>query len=236
VDGLPPLVQRAWALARELGFPLSRDELADPGSASTSSASTSSASSSSASPGSASRPSASLPGVGRFLAMLAAGCTGGHDGPGRIGELGTGVGVGTAWMVSAMPTDCTLITVEIDERRAAAARGLFADDPRVEVITGDAFGSIRDRGPFDLLFSDGGGAGNADLVGLLRVGGRIVMDDVTPRQFLPPGSPYLTADSKRDFFASPRLVSVEVVLPDLRNSLLVGTRTSPLHDLGSPRS
>jgi hypothetical protein len=31
---------------------------------------------------------------------------------------------------------------------------------------------------------------------------------------------------KREFFHDPRLVFVEVVLPDLRNSLLAGTRIS----------
>ena len=53
----PPPVARAHALARQAVFPLTREE-AGPG-----------------------RPSACLPGVGRFLAMLAAGCTGGARGP-----------------------------------------------------------------------------------------------------------------------------------------------------------
>jgi predicted O-methyltransferase YrrM len=195
MEEFPPLVQRAYAVARTIGFPLTRAESAGTG-------------------------SASLPGTGRFLAMLAAGCIGG-----RIGELGTGVGVGAAWIASAMPADCTLITVELDEQRAEAARELFADDPRIEVITGDAVPEISARGPYDLLFSDGGGGQSRDsLLGLLKIGGRIVVDDVTPAKLLPPDSPHLTSDPKREFFAGPRLVSAEVVLPDLRNSLLVGTR------------
>jgi hypothetical protein len=52
------------------------------------------------------------------------------------------------------------------------------------------------------------------------------MDDVTPQRALPADSPFRRDDSKRRFFfGDPRLVSVEVVLPDLENSLLVGTRT-----------
>ena len=47
-----------------------------------------------------------------------------------------------------------LITVEINESLARTARDLFAADPRVEVVTGNA----------------------------LRVGGRIVMDDLTQGQ------------------------------------------------------
>jgi predicted O-methyltransferase YrrM len=198
VADCPPLVTRALALARAVSFPLSRQES-----------------------GGATRSSASLPGVGRFLAMLAAGCA--H---GRIAELGTGAGIGAAWLASAMPTDCTLVTVEIDPDRASAVREMFAGDPRVEVVTGDATVVMSGRGPFDLLFSDGGGIRYANLVDLVRVGGRLVMDDVTPRAALPEGSPFLEHDPKREFFTGdPRLVSAEVVLPDLRNSLFVGTRS-----------
>jgi len=192
MEEFPVVVQRARAVARKLGFPLTHEE-AGPGGG----------------------PSASLPGVGQFLAMLAAGCGGG-----RIAELGTGTGIGAAWIASAMPADCTLVTAEIDAERAAAARELFAADPRVTVITGDARAAIGARAPFDLLFSDGGAGQYAELLDWLHVGGRIVMDDVTP------GRP-VAGDPKREFFfGSPRLVSVEVVLTDLRNSLLVGTRTS----------
>ena len=196
---LPPLVERARAVARQTGFPLTRQE-AGPG-----------------------RPSACLPGVGRFLGVLAADCR-----AGRIGEIGTGAGVGTAWMASAMPPDCVLITAEIDPRLAAAASRLLAGDPRVEVLTGDAREVLAPRGPFDLLFADGGWrdpAGLATLVGLVRVGGRVVMDDVTPALAEPPGPASPEPDVKRQlFFGDPRLISAEVVLPDLRNSLLVGTR------------
>jgi len=200
MDQFPPLVMRAQAVARQSGFPLTREE-AGPD-----------------------RPSACLPGVGRFLAVLAAGCAGG-----RIGELGTGAGIGAAWIASAMPADCMLVTVEIDAVLASAARELLAADSRAEVITGDALGVIPGRGPFDLLFADSGVRARGDfaaLVSLLRIGGRIVMDDVTPEHALPAGSPLRADDVKRGFFSGePRLTWTEVVLPDLRNSLLVGTRT-----------
>ena len=200
MEEFPPLVARAHALAQQAGFPLTREQ-AGPG-----------------------RASACLPGTGRFLAMLAAGCTGG-----RIGELGTGAGIGTGWIASAMPGDCTLITAEIDERLASMVRELLAEDPRVEVITGDAMSVMSGRGPFDLLFADSGVRDEADfaaLVSLLRPGGRIVMDDLTPQRAMAPDSPLLSDDTKRRFFTSSRLVATEVVLPDLENSLLVGTRTS----------
>ena len=195
----PELVKRAVAAARAIGFPVTRD---DPGHG---------------------RGSASLPGTGRFLAMLAAGCVGG-----RIAELGTGAGIGAAWMASAMPADCTLVTAELDPDRAAAAARVLAGDARVTVLAGDAASLIADRGPYDLIFADSG-VRDADafaaLAGLLKPGGRIVMDDVTPVAVLPADSRLRDRDVKRELFAGqPGLTWTEVVLPDLANSLLVGTR------------
>ena len=203
MEEFPPLVIQANALARQVGFALTRDE-AGPD---------------------ASTPSCCLPGVGRILSVLAAGC---HAG--RICEIGTGVGVGTAWMASSMPADCTLVTVEIDEERAAHAGRLLASDGRVRVLVGDARELIGAHAPFDLLFADGARPDHmaySALIDLLRVGGQLVMDDVTPLAAVPDGSPLRTSDAKRAFFfgAAP-LVSTEIVLPDLRNSLLIGTRLS----------
>lgn len=195
----PALVSRAHAAAEQIGFPVTSQ---DPGHG---------------------RGSGCQPGVGRFLAMLAAGCHGG-----RIGELGTGAGIGAAWLSGAMPSDCTLVTCEIDPVRAAAASELLAADRRVQVLTGNAVELIQDHGPYDLIFADCGvrdaqtfGA----LVSLLRPGGQIVMDDLTPELALSADSPYRERDIKREMFAGEgRLTWTEVVLPDLASSLLVGTR------------
>jgi hypothetical protein len=62
---------------------------------------------------------------------------------------------------------------------------------------------------------------------MLNPGAHIVMDDLTPVAALPPDSPLRDRDPKRDLFAADgRLLATEVVLPDLRNSLLVGARVS----------
>lgn len=98
------------------------------------------------------------------------------------------------------------------------------DAGRVEVAHGDVFDELARRAPFDLLFADGGRLSD-EIVDLLRIGGRSMTDDVTPVDVLPADSPYREHDPKRSFFfGDPRLVAAEVVLPDLRNSLLVGTR------------
>jgi predicted O-methyltransferase YrrM len=199
VTAIPPLVEQAMAVARQEGFALTRQEAA---------------------PG---QPSACLPGVGRFLAVLAAGCHGG-----AIAELGTGVGIGAAWLASSMPADCTLVTAELQPRLAEAAARLLAACRRVRVLTGDANDLLPQHGPFDLIFADSGirdAAAFGALTGLLKPGGRIVMDDLTPVQALPADSPLLQSDTKRSLFAAEeRLTWTEVVLPDLANSLLVGTR------------
>jgi predicted O-methyltransferase YrrM len=96
------------------------------------------------------------------------------------------------------------------------------------VLTGDAARLLLAEGPFELIFADcwvREPAAFAELVGHLRPGGRIVMDDLTPVAALPAGSEFAGRDVKRELFAGePRLTWTEVVLPDLSNSLLVGTR------------
>lgn len=158
--------------------------------------------------------------------MLAASCHGG-----RIAELGTGTGVGSAWIATAMPSGCTLVTTEIDPARAAAAAGVLAADDRVHVLAGDWATLLPPQAPFDLIFADSGVRDQptfAGLVDMLTPGGRIVMDDVTPVAALPPDSPLRAFDPKRELFAAEaRLVWTEVVLPDLANSLLVGTKVRP---------
>jgi predicted O-methyltransferase YrrM len=131
-------------------------------------------------------------------------------------------------MASAMPTDCTLVTAEVDAALAAAAAGLLAADRRVRVLTGDAGVVLAPHAPFDVIFADSGvrnATAFATLCGMLTPGGRIVMDDVTPMAVLPADSPLGESDLKRRLFAGqPALTWTEVVLPDLANSLLVGTR------------
>ena len=127
-----------------------------------------------------------------------------------------------------MPADCTLVTAEIDPVRAGAAAALLAADPRVRVLTGDWQELLPPLAPYDLIFADSGvrdSAAFGGLVGLLRPGGRIVMDDLTPVQALPADSPLRQSDPKRALFAAElRLTWTEVTLPDLANSLLAGTR------------
>jgi predicted O-methyltransferase YrrM len=128
----------------------------------------------------------------------------------RVGEIGTGTGIGAAWIVSALPPAVPFVTVESDPQRAAAARELFAEDENVRVLEADWHEVMAAEAPFDLLFYDGGGKQRPDLdgeavVGLLAPGGTVVMDDLTPGRTGP--------DPVREFWLGhPRLAAVELTL------------------------
>ena len=146
----------------------------------------------------------SIPEVGRLLHVLAA-----QRGRARVGEIGTGTGVGAAWIVSALPPEVPFVTVELDADRAAAASELFADDENAKVLHGDWHELMPPEAPFDLLFYDGGGKQNPELdgeevIGLLAPGGTVVLDDLTPGRTRP--------DPVREFWLEhPRLVAIELL-------------------------
>ncbi|HVX44464.1 MAG TPA: class I SAM-dependent methyltransferase [Mycobacteriales bacterium] len=166
------------------------------------------------------------PEQGRLLAALAQGAS-------RIGETGTGCGVGLAWLVSGAAPTAELVSVERDLGRAALATDLFADASRVTVITGD-WTQIAHYAPFDLLVLDGGGGGKgADdepaPVELLRPGGTIVIDDLTPAAHWPPRFGGRVDEARMYWLRHPELDTAELRLaPDF--AALVATRRHPGQD------
>jgi predicted O-methyltransferase YrrM len=140
------------------------------------------------------------PEVGWLLHVLAA-----QRGRERVGEIGTGAGVGTAWLTSALRPGVPLYTVEADPARAAAARELFGDDPDVHVLHGDRR-ELEAEAPFDLLFVDAGPAkADPETIGLLAPGGTAVLDDLTPG--------YADPDPIRELWLGhPQLAAVELVV------------------------
>lgn len=180
---------------------------------------------------------------GRLLYALAAGAE-------RIGETGTGCGVGLAWLVSGMREGATAVSVERDSTRASTSAALFADlAPEVTVRCAD-WTAIAEDGPFDLLVLDGGGQGKhgrdgagpegpegagaegggqddtpADPTLLLRPGGVLVIDDFTPAAGGPPLHEGRPDTARLHWLDHPALRAVEVPLaPDL--AVLVCTRRS----------
>ena len=120
------------------------------------------------------------PEVGRLLHVLA--CARGRA---RVAEIGTGAGVGAAWLVSALAPDIPFFTAELDPARAGAARELFRDDANVHVLAGDWRQTLPSEAPFDLLFFDAAKQlrprEDGELaIGLLAPGGLAVLDDLIP--------------------------------------------------------
>jgi predicted O-methyltransferase YrrM len=155
----------------------------------------------------------SIPEIGRLLALLVS-----QRPRGRFAEIGSGCGVGSAWVVDAMGPEAEFVTIEADEERAGAVSRLFADQRQVRVLHGDWHDLLHLEGPFDLLFFDGGNWKRGDVeaeseaaLELVAPGGLVVIDDLTPDSLWPEewrGRP----DPVREFWlADPRLRAVEVM-------------------------
>ena len=129
------------------------------------------------------------------------------------------MGVGAAWIVSALPPQVPFFTVELDPALAAAAAELFADDPSVTAIAGSWREALPEEAPFDLLFVDASDAkDDVDaVVGLLAPGGTAVLDDF----WLDPALP----DARRDaWLGHPLLSTIELWVTPERRALVAVRR------------
>jgi predicted O-methyltransferase YrrM len=136
----------------------------------------------------------SIPAVQALLRTLATG----RD----VAELGTAFGEGAAAMAA---TARSVVTVESDPVRAAAARERLAGIDNVEALEGDAYEVLRGRGPFGLVFADGGVYDWEAVMLLLAPGGLLVKDDLTP-------GAALVGDPVREFLLTdPRLAAAEIM-------------------------
>jgi predicted O-methyltransferase YrrM len=156
------------------------------------------------------------PETGRLLHVLA-----GMRGRERVGETGTGVGYGAAWIASALDPSVPFFTAELDESRAAAAAELFNDDERVHVLAGDWHDVLGAHAPFDLLFHDGAKRrpelDGEETLRLLAPRGLIVMDDLTPGR----GGP----DPVRDFWLNHHDVTGVELQVSPGEAVIVAVRT-----------
>jgi predicted O-methyltransferase YrrM len=138
--------------------------------------------------------------VGRLLHVLA-----GRRGVERVAEIGTGAGVGTAWLASALRPGVPLYTAEIDQELAKAAAELFAHDPDAHVLEGDWRVALTWHAPFDLIFVDGGRAKEDPdaVLGLAVAGSTVVIEGF--------GADESEPDRRRERWSShPRLAVAEV--------------------------
>src|SRR5580765_5991598 len=165
--------------------------------------------------------------VGALLRVLATAV-----GATRILEIGTAIGYSGIWLAGALPKNGMLLTMEMDQARAATARDNFARsglNDRVNVIVGDAQRMLaKVAGPFDLIFQDGDKKLYVPLldrlVELLRPGGLLVTDnvlwdgEVVPGFATPPkrdaSDTKAIAEYNERLNAHPRLITATVPLRD----------------------
>ena len=149
-------------------------------------------------------------GTGRLLAVLAAAVRKG----GRILEIGTGVGVGTAWLGEGLGprTDVELVTIELEAEQSTAAEA--AGWPSyVDFRIGDALEIIGEVGTFDLIFPDapaGKWTGLNKTFAALRPGGTLIVDDMIPKPDFPDDWKSYLQHTREKIFANEELVSVEI--------------------------
>jgi predicted O-methyltransferase YrrM len=125
-----------------------------------------------------------------------------------VAEMGAAFGETAAVLAE---TARSVVTVELDPERVAVARERLAALANVELLEGDAFEQLRGRGPFGLVFVDGGlrpvteGKWDA-ILDLLEPSGILVKDDLTP------GRP-VEGDEVREFLLrDPRLAAAEILV------------------------
>jgi predicted O-methyltransferase YrrM len=162
--------------------------------------------------------------TGRLLAALAA------TRSGTLAEFGTGCGVGTAWLRSGIRDDARILTAELEPRLADAAATIFVDDDRVEVLAAD-WSTLRDKGPFSLLFLDArepldsrdSGTRADTVVDLVEPGGVVVLDDFIPCGSWPPVFEGRVDVLREQWLTDERFTTAEVmVAPDA--SVLIATK------------
>ena len=130
---------------------------------------------------------ASEPNTGALLKVLAA-----SKPRGRFLELGTGTGLGTAWLLAGMDDSSHLDSVDTDARVVAVARRHLAPDPRLtlHVMDGADFIARATSASWDFIYADawpGKFTHLSETLALLRVGGMYFIDDLLPQPNWPDG-------------------------------------------------
>jgi predicted O-methyltransferase YrrM len=133
---------------------------------------------------------------------------------GRVLELGTGAGAGTAWITCGLQgrAEVEVVTVEIDAATAALA-AQYLWPPWVRLLIGDAMEITRTAGSFDLIFANAqGGKWEAldTTVAALRPGAHLLVDDMTPGEFADDHHARKTSEVRARLLDHPELTSIEI--------------------------
>lgn len=158
--------------------------------------------------------------VGRLLQVLAS-----MFPEGSIGEIGSGCGAGTAWIVSGLAPGAQLVTIDNNPDAVEAVQHQFGDHSSVEVLEG-GWQFILQHGPFSMLFvdvSEAKDAGAEDVIDALAIGGLAIIDDLTPVEFWPDEWKDKPDPVRERWLENPRLRSVEILVTP-RSAVVLATR------------
>lgn len=164
--------------------------------------------------------------VGQLLSTLVVDVPAG----GRVLELGTGVGVGTAWIVGGLVAagrdDVEVVTVEFDAAVASAARSASSWPVFVRFVEGDAVELLASGalGSFDLVFADAQGGkweGLDRTIGALRPEGVLLVDDMRPQSWWTDGQRSKQELVRRTLLGHPDLEAIEL---DVGSGCIICTR------------
>jgi len=141
---------------------------------------------------------------------------------GKILEIGTGFGVGSSWILSAINPSVHLISVDNCLEKIKLTSQTI-NHKQGEFVYCDWKG-IGNRGPFQFIFADAAIAKEVEgekVIDMLNVGGMVFMDDFTPEEHWPEswkGKP----DLVREFWLNhPGLLATEIYLNSNSSAILV---------------
>lgn len=156
--------------------------------------------------------------TGRLLAALAASRSG------TLAELGTGTGVGSAWLAHGASPKARIVSAELDASLAEEVQTLFVDVKNVDIVAGD-WTTLSAYAPFSLLFVDVQEVmENIDtLADLIEPGGIAVLDDFVPSSHWPPIVDGHVDHIREQWLTDERFVAVELLI-DADASLLIATK------------
>ncbi len=125
--------------------------------------------------------------TGALLQMLAA-----SKPNGRFLELGTGTGLATAWLLSGMDAESTLISIDSNEEVQGVAKASLGGDARLKLMSCDAAGFLwrLPKKSFDLVFADaipGKYEARDEALAVVKPGGFYIIDDMLPQPNWPEG-------------------------------------------------
>jgi predicted O-methyltransferase YrrM len=134
---------------------------------------------------------------------------------GRLLELGTGTGVGTAWLLAGMDANARLESIDSDRVAQDVARRYLGQDRRVTFHLGDAadFLAHESSPSVDLIYADawpGKFTHLDEALALVRTGGIYFVDDLLPQPNWPEGHAAKAQALVQDLEDRPEFVSVKL--------------------------